>query len=150
MRQTNRDDTNMDDFTFAGGNQVTASGYGAFAYGDQVNVSSTVGTGFRSGVTVSATANNDYTVALGYRASNNGKAGTFVWGDQSTTDSVRNQANNEFRIRAAGGIRLRTSSAENSVVGSSSNAGCDLGAGSGSWSCWSSRTVKENVEDAEG
>src|SRR5437868_2614589 len=30
------DDNNMQDFTFAGGNQVTASGYGAFAYGDQV------------------------------------------------------------------------------------------------------------------
>src|SRR5436190_10907885 len=28
--QTNWDDANQDDFTFAGGNQVTASGYGAF------------------------------------------------------------------------------------------------------------------------
>lgn len=34
--QTNWDDANMDDFTFAGGNQVIASGYGAFAYGDHV------------------------------------------------------------------------------------------------------------------
>src|SRR5437868_2658947 len=31
--QTNWDDNNMDDFTFAGGNQVVASGYGAFAFG---------------------------------------------------------------------------------------------------------------------
>jgi hypothetical protein len=28
-------------------------------------------------------------------------------GDESTTDSVRNQADNEFRIRYNGGIRLR-------------------------------------------
>lgn len=33
---TNWDDASMDDFTFAGGNQVIASDYGAFAYGDQV------------------------------------------------------------------------------------------------------------------
>src|SRR3954454_19664847 len=54
--QTNWDDANMDDFTFAGGNQVIASGYGAFAYGDQVTASSTVGVGFGSAVTVSGTA----------------------------------------------------------------------------------------------
>ncbi len=53
---TEWDDANQDDFTFAGGNYVTASGYGAFAYGDQVNVSSTVGVGFGSGISVSGTA----------------------------------------------------------------------------------------------
>jgi hypothetical protein len=186
--QTNWDDANMDDFTFAGGNQVTASDYGAFAYGDQVNVSSTVGVGFGSGVTVSGTAgfsagasnvcsgfactaigytvraggqgsvalgyrvtaNNDYTVALGYRASNNTHTGTFVWGDESTTDSVRNQNDNEFRIRAAGGIRLRTSSASNGNAGVAGNTGCDLASGSGSWTCSSSRTIKENFLAVDG
>src|SRR5690606_22341931 len=54
--QANWDDANMDDFTFAGGNQVVASDYGPFAYGDQVTVSSTVGVGFGSGITVSGTA----------------------------------------------------------------------------------------------
>lgn len=178
--QTNWDDANMDDFTFAGGNQVTASDYGAFAYGDQVNVSSTVGVGFGSGITVSGTAgfsagaNNvcsgftctaigysvraggqgsvalgyrttatgDYTTALGFRASTNGHTGAFVWGDASTTDSVLSQANNEFRIRARGGIRLRTSTAANSIPGVWGNTGCDLTTGSGTWSCSSSRTIK--------
>src|SRR5688500_6951111 len=140
---TSWDDANMDDFTFAGGNQVIASDYGAFAYGDQVTVSSTVGVGFGSGVTVSGTAgfsagasnvcsgfactaigytvraggqgsvalgyrttaNNDYSVALGYRASNNTHTGTMVMGDESTTDSVRNHADSEFRIRYNGGTR---------------------------------------------
>lgn len=184
--QTNWDDNNMDDFTFAGGNQVVASGYGAFAYGDQVTVSSTVGVGFGSAVTVSGTAgfssgasnvcsgfactaigytvraggqgsvaigyrvtaNQDNSVSIGYRGSNNGHIGSIVLAgvvDPSTqTDSVRAQANGEFRLRAPGGIVLRTSFASNSVAGVGGNTGCDLPAGSGTFSCSSSRTIKEN------
>ena len=187
--QTNWDDSNMDDFTFAGGNQVVASGYGAFAYGDQVTVSSTVGVGFGSGVTVSGTAgfsagasntcsgfactaigytvraggqgsvalgyrttaNNDYSVAIGYRASNNTHTGTMVMGDESTTDSVRNQADNEFRIRYNGGIRLRVSTAANgNTPGAGGNVGCDLTVAVPSWTCASSRTLKENFEPVDG
>jgi hypothetical protein len=187
--QTNWDDANMDDFTFAGGNQVVASGYGAFAYGDQVTASSTVGVGFGSGVTVSGTAgfsagasnvcsgfactaigytvraggqgsvalgyrttaNNDYSVALGYRASNNTHTGTMVMGDESTTDSVRNQADNEFRIRYNGGIRLRVSTAANgNTPGAGGNVGCDLTVAVPSWTCASSRTLKENYLAVDG
>lgn len=186
---TTWDDANMDDFTFAGGNQVTASGYGAFAYGDQVTVSSTVGVGFGSGVTVSGTAgfsagasnvcsgfactaigytvraggqgsvalgyrttaNNDYSVALGYRASNNTHTGTMVMGDESTTDSVRNQADNEFRIRYNGGIRLRVSTAANgNTPGAGGNVGCDLTVAVPTWTCASSRTLKENYQPVNG
>jgi hypothetical protein len=186
---TSWDDANMDDFTFAGGNQVTASDYGAFAYGDQVTVSSTVGVGFGSNVTVSGTAgfsagasnvcsgfactaigytvraggqgsvalgyrttaNNDYAVALGYRASNNTHTGTMVMGDESTTDSVRNQADNEFRIRYNGGIRLRVSTAANgNTPGAGGNVGCDLTVAVPSWTCASSRTLKENYEPVSG
>ena len=186
---TTWDDTNMDDFTFAGGNQVTASDYGAFAYGDQVTVSSTVGVGFGSGVTVSGTAgfsagasnvcsgfactaigytvraggqgsvalgyrttaNNDYAVAIGYRASNNGRTGTMVMGDESTTDSVRNQADNEFRARYNGGFRLRVSTAANgNTPGAGGNVGCDLTVAVPSWTCASSRTLKENFLSVEG
>jgi hypothetical protein len=187
--QTNWDDANMDDFTFAGGNQVVASGYGAFAYGDQVTASSTVGVGFGSGVTVSGTAgfsagasnvcsgfactaigytvraggqgsvalgyrttaNNDYSVALGYRASNNTHTGTMAMGDESTTDSVRNQADNEFRIRYNGGIRLRVSTAANgNTPGAGGNVGCDLTVAVPSWTCASSRTLKENFRTVDG
>ena len=183
--QTSWDDSNMDDFTFAGGNQVIASDYGAFAYGDQVTVSSTVGVGFGSGVTVSGTAgfsagasnvcsgfactaigytvraggqgavalgyrttaNNDYSVALGYRASNNTHTGTMVMGDESTTDSVRNQADNEFRIRYNGGIRMRVSTAANgNTPGAGGNVGCDLTVAVPSWTCASSRTVKQSFQ----
>ena len=182
---TTWDDANMDDFTFAGGNQVIASDYGAFAYGDQVTVSSTVGVGFGSGVIVSGTAgfsagasnvcsgfactaigytvraggqgsvalgyrttaNNDYSVALGYRASNNTHTGTMVMGDESTTDSVRNQADNEFRIRYNGGIRLRVSTAANgNTPGAGGNVGCDLTVAVPTWTCASSRTVKQDFQ----
>ena len=187
--QTNWDDANMDDFTFAGGNQVVASGYGAFAYGDQVTASSTVGVGFGSAVTVSGTAgfsagaqnvcsgfactaigytvraggqgavalgyrttaNNDYSVALGYRASNNTHTGTMAMGDESTTDSVRNQADNEFRIRYNGGIRMRVSAAANgNTPGAGGNVGCDLTVAVPSWTCGSSRTIKENFLAVDG
>ncbi len=186
---TNWDDDNMNDFTFAGGDQVVASGQLAFAYGDQVTVSSTVGVGFGSAVTVSGTAgfsagaanvcsgfactaigytvraggqgsvalgfrttaNNDYSVALGYRASNNTHTGTMVMGDESTTDSVRNQADNEFRIRYNGGIRLRVSTAANgNTPGAGGNVGCDLTVAVPSWTCASSRTVKENFRTVDG
>src|SRR5215210_333806 len=187
--QTNWDDANLDDFTFAGGNQVVASGYGAFAYGDQVTASSTVGVGFGSGVTVSGTAgfsagaqnvcsgfactaigytvraggqgsvalgyrttaSNDYSVAIGYRASNNTHTGTMAMGDESTTDSVRNQADNEFRIRYNGGIRLRVSTAANgNTPGAGGNVGCDLTVAVPSWTCASSRTLKENYLTVDG
>lgn len=187
--QTSWDDNNMNDFTFAGGNQVRAAGYGAFAFGDQVNVSSTVGVGFGSGITVSGTAgfsagasnvcsgfactaigytvraggqgsvalgyrttaNNDYSVAIGYRASNNSHTGTMVMGDESTTDSVRNQADNEFRARYTGGYRLRVSSASNgNTPGAGGNVGCDLTVAVPTWTCASSRTVKENFLEVDG
>jgi hypothetical protein len=91
------------------------------------------------------TANNDYSVALGYRASNNTHTGTMVMGDESTTDSVRNQADNEFRIRYNGGIRLRVSTAANgNTPGAGGNVGCDLTVAVPSWTCASSRTLKEN------
>ncbi|MFL5538956.1 MAG: tail fiber domain-containing protein [Longimicrobiaceae bacterium] len=186
---TTWDDANMQDFTFAGGNQVIASGYGAFAYGDQVTVSSTVGVGFGSTNTVSGTAgftagaqnvcsgfactaigytvraggqgsvalgyrttaNNDYSVAIGYRASNNTHTGTMAMGDESTTDSVRNQADNEFRIRYNGGIRLRVSTAANgNTPGAGGNVGCDLTVAVPSWTCASSRTLKENYRIVDG
>lgn len=194
---TTWDDANMDDFTFAGGNQVIASGYGAFAYGDQVTVSSTVGVGFGSGVTVSGTAGfssgasnvcsgfactalgytttsagqgsvaigyrtaacGDYSVAIGYRASTNSTSaspgppvnpcssgtnhtGSFVFGDESSTASFNAVADNEFAARAAGGFRFRTNSAL--------TTGCNLPAGSGVFSCASTRDVKENFADVDG
>jgi trimeric autotransporter adhesin len=131
---------------FAAGFSNVCSGYACTALGHTVRAGGegSVALGYR------VNAHNNYTVALGYRASSGTRTGTFVWGDQSATDSVINQANNEFRIRAAGGVRLRTSSAANSVLGTNANTGCDLLAGTGTWSCSSSRTIKDDFAAVNG
>jgi hypothetical protein len=160
---------------FAFGDQITVTAPAATAFGSGVTVSGTAGfsagvsnvcSGFactaigytvRAGGTGSValgyrtTANGDYSVALGHRASNNTHTGTMAMGDQSTTDSVRNQADNEFRIRYNGGIRLRVSTAANgNTPGAGGNVGCDLTVAVPSWTCASSRTLKENFLEVDG
>lgn len=88
------------------------------------------------------TADADYSMAFGYRASTNGHTGAKVFGDASTTDSIEAVANNEFAVRAAGGYRFRT----NATL----TTGCNLPAGSGVWSCSSSRFIKENFRVLDG
>jgi len=64
---------------------------------------------------------------------------------------VRNQADNEFRIRYNGGIRLRVSTAANgNTPGAGGNVGCDLTVAVPSWTCASSRTLKENYLTVDG
>src|SRR5215217_5602828 len=89
-----------------------------------------------------STADADYSMAFGYRASTNGHTGAKVFGDASTTDSIEAVANNEFAVRAAGGYRFRT----NATL----TTGCNLPAGSGVFSCASSRTLKENFGGVDG
>lgn len=91
------------------------------------------------------TADQDFTMAFGKFASNNGFTGTFVWSDGSATasaDTFKNTANNEFAARATGGFRFRTNLA--------GTTGCNLPAGSGVFNCTSSRTTKENFSMVSG
>jgi hypothetical protein len=66
----------------------------------------------------------------------------FLFGDESTTTHIASAANNEFAARAAGGFRFRT----NATL----TTGCNLPAGSGVFSCSSSRTLKENFRPVSG
>jgi hypothetical protein len=91
------------------------------------------------------TADQDHTTAMGKFASNNGFTGTFIWSDgsaQQTADTFRNTANNEFAVRATGGVRFRTN------LGGTT--GCNLPAGSGVFNCTSSRYTKENFLAVKG
>ena len=91
------------------------------------------------------TADNDHSFALGKYASTNGFSGSFVWGDGSATSSVntfRAVTNNEFAVRATGGLRFRTNAA--------GTTGCNLPAGSGVFNCTSTRTSKENFVAVSG
>jgi hypothetical protein len=106
------------------GNCLAGDGQGAVAIGYRV------------------TADADYAVALGHRASANNHSGVFVAGDESTTDSIEAVANNEFAARYAGGYRFRT----NATL----TTGCNLPAGSGVFSCSSSRFLKDNFGAVDG
>ena len=177
---TQWDDANTGFYSWAGGNGTTASAFGTFAFGDQTLVSGVDGAGFGSSNTVSGTAgfsagasnhctgfgctaigftntasgqgsvaigyrvtaDADYAVALGHRASANGHSGVFMAGDESTTDSIQAVANNEFAARYAGGYRFRT----NATL----TTGCNLPAGSGVFSCSSSRMLKEHFAGVDG
>jgi trimeric autotransporter adhesin len=91
------------------------------------------------------TADQDHTTAMGKFASNNGFTGTFIWSDgapQASADTFRNTANNEFAVRATGGVRFRTN------LGGTT--GCNLPGGSGVFSCTSSRSTKENFSLVDG
>ena len=106
------------------GNCLAGDGQGAVAIGYRV------------------TADADYAVAIGHRASADNHSGVFVFGDESTTDSIEAVANNEFAARAAGGYRFRT----NATL----TTGCNLPAGSGVFSCSSSRFLKERFAGVDG
>jgi trimeric autotransporter adhesin len=71
-----------------------------------------------------------------------GYSGSFIWGDQSTTTASSNTAANQFMVRAAGGLRLRTAA--------SLSTGCDLAAGSGAFACTSDRDSKEDFRRVDG
>ncbi len=201
---TQWDNSSVGDFSWAGGDDTIASGFGSFAFGQSTTVSATLAAGFGSGNTVSgavgfaagasnrcsgfacvaigfsnvgggqgsvgigyrAYAGTDYAVSIGYRATNcsNASSGTLdcsggtqyigavVIGatDLASTTAVNAQRDGEFRLRAPGGIRLRTSNAANANAGVSGNTGCDLPSGSGAFSCSSSRTIKENFFKVSG
>jgi len=160
-------------YAFAMGNQNLAEAQCAVAIGSGNNVFGNASDGFatcgvalglnndvkdQAGVTLgqnnwsdgdaavaigyTTTADADYSMAFGYRASTNGHTGAKVFGDASTTDSIEAVANNEFAVRAAGGYRFRT----NATL----TTGCNLPAGSGVFSCASSRTLKENFLGIDG
>jgi len=124
--------------SFATGASATASGFGSIAQGYTTTASGqgAVALGYR----VSADA--DYSTAMGHRVSSGGFSGAFIWGDQSTTTPAANTAANQFMVRAAGGIQLRT----NSTL----STGCNLPAGSGVFSCTSDRHQKEDFHPVDG
>jgi hypothetical protein len=112
------------DRSTAMGATTTASGYAATAMG------------------IRTIASGNYSTAMGYYASTNNFAGAFVYGDNSTTNLVNAPNANSFTVRAVGGIWLRTDAAL--------SLGCTLPAGSGSWSCSSSRLLKTDFAAVDG
>jgi len=143
---------NMGFYSWAGGYNALASGYASFAFGDGpiATGSNAIALGYRTsaegngsiGIGYRSTASADFSVALGQRAATNGFSGAIVIADGSTTDSLEATANNQFSLRAAGGIRLFTHHMESS--------GMTMNAGGSGWNAVSDRNRKEDFESFGG
>ncbi len=121
-----------DHATIGGGGFNTAGGYYATVGGGKSNFASGNYAAIPGGLYNSATMS--YTFAAGRRAQAN-HDGAFVWAD-STNANFYSTGNNQFLVRASGGITLYTNSA--------ATVGASLYPGSGSWSVISDRNLKEN------
>lgn len=173
-------DANIGQYSWAGGFNTTASGYGAFAHGDNVDVSSTLGVGFGAGNTVSGTigfvtgansnctgfacvamgftnnATNQAAVAIGYRLTANGDYAT-VLGYRASANGrsgvfVRGDFSTTDSILAVANneFAVRASGGFRFRTNPTLTTGCNLPAGSGVFACSSSRTLKENFAEVDG
>ncbi len=105
--------------SFAIGRDVTASAWGATAMGISssaggiaslaVGSSSNASGDYSLALGTNAVASGDYSTVLGQQASSDGFSGSFVYGDRSTSTQLRATAQNQFLVRAAGGVDLHTS-----------------------------------------
>jgi hypothetical protein len=149
---TQWDDPNTGYYSWAGGYNTTALGLASFAMGYQSQAlgSYAIGLGYTSNANGTGavalgyrvTADADYSVAIGQRASTNGHAGAIVLSDGSTTDSTQASANNQFTVRAAGGIRLFTNA--------TMTTGVQVAAGGSSWAVISDRNRKMDFLGVDG
>jgi hypothetical protein len=149
---TQWDDPNTGYYSWAGGYNTIAQGLASFAMGYQSTALNSYATAL--GYTANAdgngavaigyrtTADADYSVAIGQRASTNGHAGAIVLSDASTTDSTQASANNQFSVRAAGGIRLFTNA--------TMTTGVQVSAGGSSWAVISDRNRKQDFRNVDG
>ncbi|NOQ73578.1 MAG: hypothetical protein GQ574_16350 [Crocinitomix sp.] len=141
-------DCHVAHMSFAFGENAVANYYRNVAIGKDVtaNVAS-AGLGVGNNILVEGatawamgrnlTANGHFSTVIGSNASADSKVGCFLYGDNSTTDTVRNTANHQFMVRADGGVVFYTNS--------SLSMGVQLLAGAGSWSMISDRNKKRNI-----
>jgi hypothetical protein len=134
------------------GRWTTASGENSTAMGSRTTASGSASTAMGAGTWatgVSSTAIGEQTIASGHHstalgtwASTNDFLGAFVYGDATFTNVVTATAPHQFVVRASGGFRFRTAP--------DLGTGCDLPSGSGSWSCTSSRHLKQDFRSEDG
>ncbi len=118
------DNANVGQYSTAMGAGTIASGFVTIAMG------------------IETTASGNNSTAMGGYASTNLKAGTFVYGDNSTTTVMNSTADNQFMVRAAGGTIFYS----NSTL----TAGVTLPANGNSWVSICDKNRKENFETLDG
>ena len=151
----------LDAFAIGAGSQATAD-Y-AMAFG-----ASSIAGGLASLTMGPSRADGSFSVAIGlqnlasapfaFALGKNARAthqGSFVISDASAVlsqDSVMSARNNDFTLRATGGVRIFTSlsTSADDVADHGPIAGVRLAPGGGSWTSISDRNRKENVEPVDG
>lgn len=119
--------------TVAGGYSNQATGWNASVGGGGNNLASGTGATIPGGTQNEASGVDSFAAGMQARALHHG---AFVWADR-IGGSFSSTADNQFSVRAGGGVRIYTNSAGLS--------GVTLASGSGSWASVSDRNVKENV-----
>ena len=118
-----------------GGDQNAAYGTISFVGGGYGNIASgyaaTVPGGYANG------AIGDYSFAAGANAAAT-NYGSFVWSDASSATAFNSTSNNQFSVKASGGVRIFSNSG--------ATTGVQLTAGNGTWSSASDRNLKENFK----
>lgn len=103
---TQWDDANIGNYSVAIGENVRASGDHGVAFGLRTTAAQI--TSFAVGE--DNTASGASSVALGYHAHTNARAGSFVFSDRSSVDTLRAGVNHSANWRVSGGFRVFTSS----------------------------------------
>ena len=123
--------------TVGGGADNTASNNYATIAGGQANTASGIQSAVPGGEFNNAGGFASFAAGFHAKANNDG---AFVWSDSAGTDFA-STANNQFNIRASGGVRIFSNSA--------ATTGVLLAAGSGSWSSASDRNLKANFQKVD-
>jgi hypothetical protein len=134
------------------GSSCQATGEYAVALGRGIiaSDSSAVGIGYHSNAIgkyslafgANTTASGNYSTTMGWYANTNGKKGSFVYADNSSTTPTVSTVDNQFVVRASGGVMLYSST--------DLSTGVALAAGGGSWTNISDMHKKENFQKVDG
>ena len=128
---------NIGDFSAAFGRDTKASGNWSTAFGRDTEASGNWS--IAMGLNLIASGNNS--IAFGSAASTNNRNGAIVFGDASTPNNVIADIDNQFKVRAAGGVTFLTNS--------QMTTGVSLVSGGGAWLTLSDSTMKRNIQTVD-
>ncbi len=137
--------------TLASGGSAVALGYSNIASGGTSVALGSFATASSSSafaVGTNTTASGAFSTAMARFASTAGHLGSFVYGDGSTTTTLTANADNQFKVRASGGVLFYTST--------NLSTGCEIQSGTGSLFCSgtitgsSDRTRKRDIAPLDG
>ncbi|MBE0644421.1 MAG: tail fiber domain-containing protein, partial [Bacteroidetes bacterium] len=125
-------------YSTAFGQSCTASNYHATAMGYSSVASGSTGTA----IGYTTTASGDKSTAMGSYVSTDGKLGSFIIGDASTTSLWTSALPNQMKMRFAGGYQLYTNS--------TATTGVYMNGNTSGWINFSDRNRKENFKPVAG